>query len=119
MANAAPLTVDEVAALVRMIEDLRAENARLRSTQSLLGVLREISVDPNVPVHLRLKAAEVGVSHETPKLTQSVQALFTSSDDSIAARLKRGLERAERARQAEALGWKTIEGGRDDGPEAA
>ena len=48
-----------------------AEIARLRSEQTLLGVLREIATDPAVPPHIRLKAAEAGVAYETPKLSAS------------------------------------------------
>ena len=67
-----PLTPEEVQILVNHIEELRAENARLRSQQSLLGVLRELAMDPAVPPHLRLKAAEAGVSYETPKLSATM-----------------------------------------------
>ena len=67
-----PLTPAEVQVLVDTIREQRAEIARLRSNQPLLGVLREIALDPSVPPHVRLKAAEVGVGYETPKLTANV-----------------------------------------------
>jgi hypothetical protein len=69
-----PLTPEEVGVLVKMIKDQREEIARLRSKQSLLAVLREIALDPSVPPHVRLKAAEVGVGYETPKLTANISA---------------------------------------------
>jgi len=69
---AEPLPPAEVRVLLDTIRDQKAEIERLRSNQSLLGVLREIALDPSVPPHLRLKAAEVGVSHETPKLSATV-----------------------------------------------
>jgi len=67
-----PLTPEEVGVLLRIIEDQKEEIARLRSQQSLLGVLRELAMDPAVPPHLRLKAAEAGVSYETPKLSATM-----------------------------------------------
>ena len=69
---AEPLTPAEVQVLVDVIKEQRAEIARLRSNQPLLGVLREIAIDPSVPPHIRLKAAEVGVGYETPKLSATV-----------------------------------------------
>jgi hypothetical protein len=73
------LTADEVAELVHVIEmqkaeieEQRAEIARLRSQQSLYDVLREVALDPAVPAHLRVKAAEVGVMYERPRLSASV-----------------------------------------------
>jgi hypothetical protein len=71
-----PLTPDEVAVLLKLIEDQKAEIARLRSNQSLLDVLREIAIDPAVPPHLRLKAAEAGVQYEVPRLSASISQSF-------------------------------------------
>jgi hypothetical protein len=96
--NGASLTNEEIGRLVDMIESQRAEIARLRSNQSLLDVLREIARDPAVPPHLRLKAAEVGVSHETPKLTEtrSMSLVAYDSQDGLAARLERARQRMKR-----------------------
>lgn len=66
-----PLTLEEQAALARRLVESKQEIARLRSEQSLLGVLRELACDPACPPHIRLKAAEAGVQFETPKLIQS------------------------------------------------
>src|SRR6266446_1774419 len=76
VAMAEPLTPEEVAVLVDMIKSQRAEIARLRSNQTLLGVLREIAIDPAVPPHIRLKAAEAGVAYETHKLSASINQSF-------------------------------------------
>jgi hypothetical protein len=35
----------------------------------------EIACDPNVPPHVRLKAAEAGVQYERPKLSANVSAV--------------------------------------------
>jgi hypothetical protein len=96
-----PLTPEEVAVLVNVIEDQRKEIARLRSEQTLLGVLREIATDPAVPPHIRLKAAEAGVAYETPKLSAS----FTHNTVGIADRLDAFNSR----RKAEARGLRVID----------
>jgi hypothetical protein len=51
------------------IERLRSQLSIARSQQPLLSVLRELAIDPTVPPHVRLKAAEAGVQYETPKLS--------------------------------------------------
>ena len=106
---AEPLTPQEVAALLQHIEDLKAENARLRSQQPLLGVLRELAIDPAVPPHIRLKAAEAGVQYEQPKLSAT---LTHFSGSGIGARFD-----AKAARKRELDHLKVIEGGRS--PDAA
>jgi hypothetical protein len=88
MANA--LTPEEVAALLQLIEDQKAEIARLRSEQSLYDVLREIAIDPAVPPHVRLKAAEAGVQFERPKLSATV-AMFGGIGDRLDARKRERL----------------------------
>jgi hypothetical protein len=93
------LTFDEQCLLARQIKRLKEENARLRSNQSLLDVLREIARDPAVPPHLRLRAAEAGVSHETPRLTQTqnLSLVTWDSQDGLAARLERARARMKLA----------------------
>lgn len=107
---AEPLTPEEAAALLRIIEDQKAEIARLRSEQSLYDVLREIAIDPAVPPHVRLKAAEAGVSYERPKLSASV-SVFGGVHGIGAA-----LDRANKKFQSDAVerfaarGMRVIEG---------
>src|SRR5438067_4531134 len=97
---AEPLTAEEVAVLVKMIEDQKAEIARLRSGQTLYEVLREIAIDPAVPPHVRLKAAEAGVAYERPRLSASVSVFGEMSG--IGARLDRfNQQRKERLRVVE------------------
>ena len=111
---AEPLTPAEVAVLVDTIREQRAEIARLRSTQPLLGVLREIALDPSAPPHVRLKAAEVGVGYETPKLSATISH---NTNVDIGGRLLRQTalrveerEERERRQQMEALSLRVIEG---------
>ena len=101
------LTAEEVAELVRVIENQKAEIARLRSEQSLFDVLREIAIDPACPHHVRLKAAEAGVIYERPKLSATV-AMF-GGIEGIGARLDR-LNRRDTAAVLERRGMRVIEG---------
>jgi hypothetical protein len=96
-----PLTPQEVAVLVDLIQDQKAEIARLRSEQSLLGVLREIAIDPAMPPHIRLKAAEAGVAYETPKLSASINS--HSWTHGIAGRLDAAIERKSRPSMSDRL----------------
>ena len=50
------------------IEELSAENERLRSAAGAHGVLKSIYADSNQPTGHRLKAAGLALQHETPKL---------------------------------------------------
>jgi hypothetical protein len=107
---AEPLTPEEVGHLVRVIEDQKAEIVRLRSEQSLYDVLREIAIDPEVPPHVRLKAAEAGVAYERPKLSASVSMVGGLG---IGARLE-AFNQANRARdRARERGMRVIEGASD------
>jgi hypothetical protein len=99
-----PLTAEEVAVLVKMIEDQKAEIARLRSGQTLYEVLREIAIDPAVPAHVRLKAAEAGVAYERPRLSASVSMV---GEMGIGAKL----DFFNRQRQARERGLTVVEGG--------
>jgi hypothetical protein len=52
------------------ITKLRAENARLRSSENNAhSVLREIYNDPDAPQGVRVKAVGLALQHETPRLT--------------------------------------------------
>ena len=66
------IALQRIKTLEGQVTELASDNARLRSQQSLLGVLRELAMDPAVPPHLRLKAAEAGVSYETPRLSATM-----------------------------------------------
>jgi len=58
--------------LTAKVEELAAENARLRSEKSdALSVCQEVYSDPNARPALRIKAAGLALPHETPRL-QSV-----------------------------------------------
>jgi len=50
------------------IEELTAENERLKSSLDAHGTLRLIYSNPNLPESLRAKAASAAIQHETPKL---------------------------------------------------
>ena len=102
-----PLTPAEVAVLVDTIREQRAEIARLRTNQPLLEVLREIALDPSVPHNVRLKAAEVGVGYETPKLSATVA--MTGSMENFGDRLDRANARV-RQQRIEASGLHVVEG---------
>jgi hypothetical protein len=110
-----PLTPEEVGILVQHIRDLRAENERLRSDQPLLSVLRELALDPTVPAHVRLRAAEAGVQYETPKLSASVSQIGISRMN-IGERMD---EAHRRLREAEQRGLRIVENDPDPLPPAA
>src|SRR5215470_6028743 len=51
------------------LEQLAAENARLRAEKSdALSVCQQLYSDPTAPAALRLKAAGLALPHETPRL---------------------------------------------------
>jgi len=61
---------DALVACMAEITKLRAENARLRSSENNAhSVLREIYNDPDAPHGVRVKAAGLALPHETPRLT--------------------------------------------------
>jgi hypothetical protein len=60
---------DMVRLLTAKLEDLAAENTRLRSEKSdALSVCKEVYSDPGAPPALRLKAAGLALPHEAPRL---------------------------------------------------
>jgi hypothetical protein len=60
---------DALVACMTEITKLRAENARLRSSENNAhSVLREIYNDPDAPQGVRVKAAGLALQHETPRL---------------------------------------------------
>jgi hypothetical protein len=72
--------LDQAAAIIRMqtarIEELTAENERLRSTTGgAHATLRLIYSDPSAPRSDRIKAASASLPHETPKLMPERQVL--------------------------------------------
>ena len=61
---------EALVACMAEITKLRAENARLRSSENNAhSVLREIYNDPDAPQGVRVKAAGLALQHETPRLT--------------------------------------------------
>ena len=64
--------LDEAAYIIRLqtarIEELTAENERLRSAAGAHGVLKAIYGNPDQPTGHRIKAAGLALPHETPKL---------------------------------------------------
>jgi hypothetical protein len=60
---------DVVRQLVAKVEQLVAENARLRSSENNAhSVLREVYNDPTASPAVRVKAAGLALPHETPRL---------------------------------------------------
>jgi hypothetical protein len=60
---------DVVRMLTMKLEQLAAENARLRSEKSdAHSMLKEMYNDPGVPPALRIKAAGLALPHEVPRL---------------------------------------------------
>jgi FtsZ-binding cell division protein ZapB len=60
---------DALIACMAEITKLRAENARLRSSENNAhSVLREIYNDPDAPQGVRVKAAGLALPHEVPRL---------------------------------------------------
>jgi hypothetical protein len=57
------------------IEELAAENERLRAAAGAHGVLKLIYSDNDQPTGHRIKAAGLALQHETPKLMPERQAL--------------------------------------------
>ena len=64
--------LDEAAYIIRLqtarIEELTAENERLRSAAGAHGVLKAIYGNPDQPTGHRIKAATAALPHEVPKL---------------------------------------------------
>jgi hypothetical protein len=64
--------LDQAAAIIRMqtarIEELEAENERLKAGPGAHATLRLIYSDPSAPRSDRIKAASASLPHETPKL---------------------------------------------------
>jgi hypothetical protein len=93
----------EYEGLVRMLtsklEEMAAENTRLRSERSdALSVCKEVYSDPNAPPALRLKAAGLALPHETPRL-ESVPPpleLVAESIEPLADVVRRQRARADR-----------------------
>ena len=56
-------------AATEKIEELAAENERLRAAGGAHAVLKDIYLNRNQPESLRAKAATAALPHETPKLT--------------------------------------------------
>jgi hypothetical protein len=55
--------------LTTALEQLAAENARLRAEKSdALSVCQEVYSDPTAPAALRIKAAGLALPHEVPRL---------------------------------------------------
>lgn len=61
--------------LTAKLEELAAENERLKSSLGAHGVLKLIYSDQNAPRSDRIKAASASLPHEVPKLMPERQAL--------------------------------------------
>jgi hypothetical protein len=73
---------DVVRMLTVKLEQLVAENARLRSEKSdAMSVVKEIYSDPSASPALRLKAAGLALPHETPRLTPVPPAIDATCED--------------------------------------
>jgi hypothetical protein len=90
---------DALIACMAEIERLRAENARLRSSESNAhSVLKEVYSDPSTPPALRIKAAGLALPHEVPRL-ESVPPpleLIAEPVESLADVVTRQRARADR-----------------------
>jgi hypothetical protein len=83
--------------LTAKVEELVAENQRLRSeTSDALSVCQEVYSDPNASPALRLKAAGLALPHEVPKLMPERAPLELSGEPIIPLA---DLVTARRARQ--------------------
>src|SRR6516165_644472 len=65
-------------------DKLRAENARLRSSENNAhAVLREVYTDPTASPAVRVKAAGLALPHETPRLTPVPPAIDVTCEEVI------------------------------------
>jgi hypothetical protein len=95
---------DALVACMAEITKLRAENARLRSSEaesaSALSTLRMIMRDDSQPANVRVRAATAALACETPRLTPVPPPLdLTASEEPIeplATVVERGRARANR-----------------------
>jgi hypothetical protein len=93
---------DALVACMAEIQKLRAENARLRSSENNAhSVLREIYNDPDAPQGVRVKAAGLALQHETPRLTPVPPPLELTAEvieplADVIARQRARVERMER-----------------------
>jgi uncharacterized protein (UPF0147 family) len=91
---------DALVACMAEITKLRAENARLRSSENNAhSVLREIYNDPDAPQGVRVKAAGLALQHETPKLLPERAPLdlqAESEPEPLAVTVERQRARANR-----------------------
>jgi hypothetical protein len=75
---------DVVRLLTAKLEELAAENARLRSSENNAhSVLREVYNDPTASPAVRVKAAGLALPHETPRLTPQPQPLDLVAEEVI------------------------------------
>ena len=70
--------------LTTALEQLAAENARLRSSENNAhAVLREVYNDPTASPAVRVKAAGLALPHETPRLTPVAPAIDATCEEII------------------------------------
>jgi hypothetical protein len=70
--------------LTAKLEELAAENARLRSSENNAhSVLREVYNDPTASPAVRVKAAGLALPHETPRLTPEPRALELVANEEV------------------------------------
>jgi hypothetical protein len=68
--------------LTAKLEELAAENARLRSSENTAhSVLREVYNDPTASPAVRVKAAGLALPHETPRLTPIAPAIDATCEE--------------------------------------
>jgi hypothetical protein len=89
--------------LTAKLEELAAENTRLRSSENNAhSVLREVYNDPTASPAVRVKAAGLALPHETPRLTpvEAPLELVAEPAESLASIVER---QRTRMRQIQAL----------------
>jgi hypothetical protein len=75
---------DVVRKLTMKLEQLAAENVRLRSSENNAhAVLREVYNDPTASPAVRVKAAGLALPHETPRLTPQPPAIDATCEEVI------------------------------------
>ena len=102
---------DMVRLLTVKLEELAAENARLRSLENNAhAVLREVYNDPTASPAVRVKAAGLALPHETPRLMPEKAAIDATCEEiyeplaDVIARQRARCDRMEReARDIEVL----------------
>jgi|SRR6516225_787807 len=102
---------DMVRLLTVKLEELAAENARLRSLENNAhAVLREVYNDPTASPAVRVKAAGLALPHETPRLMPEKAAIDATCEEiyeplaDVIARQRARCDRMEReARDVEVL----------------